>query len=87
MRRLRQMVETITERLRAVDYRERMLVGWQTRSIAQFVAAYGGKEAMAAAGKLSLTDYVPPETAVLERGMNSAEALSGFAAGLARGNG
>lgn len=84
MRRLRQMVETITERLKAEDYRERTLLTWSTRSIAQFIAAFGGKESIEIAQRLSLID-VPERVATVDSKMNSAGSMLQLAQGLSRG--
>lgn len=88
MRRLRQMVETISERLRAQDVRERTFATWQTSTLAQFTAGYGGKDFVAAAREVSLLKkHEKAESpSHLEPGMNSTEALMAFAGGLMRGS-
>lgn len=85
MRRLRQMVETITERLRAQDLREKSLLTWQTRTMVQFIAAFGGEKAMEAATRVSLIgDVEAISTGPEDR--NSTMGLMQFGAGLARGS-
>lgn len=92
MRRLRQMVDTITERRWAQDHREKALLTWHTRTLAQFIAAYGGKDAIEVALKVSLIEEDPTvsldrPSAPMEKGMNSTEALMMFAQGMTKGSG